>query len=634
MKKLFLTITVALLAFAGSASANGSMITFRFDDGLTNQYDVALPILEKYNYPAVTYVFTDPLEEGNWDGYSDWDQVEELHNIYGWEIGGHTMSHPNLLALSDSELDMELGVSKDILNSHGLNVESFASPFGNFDNHVLSYIAKYYSNHGPAWPNEVNAFPFDDYHVAVHEIRNITTVAEVKGWIDSAKANDEWLVILAHGVVETEPTLYEVSASDFAEIVDYVNLSGVPVVTNKQALELAGSNLVPNPGFNGTSGWQGSLAIDSSNHGAFPGPQNSLKMEGGANSSVYTNFIGVSEDQSYVLKSYFNCQSVTGGAVDIYIDEYDANGNWLNWSWKTGAWSDFVGNRAVRYSPSAGVSKTIIWVKNQTNPGSLCYIDNVSLIATESNANNAPVLTNSFSPMTTNENQLLAPAYDLDNHFSDPDGDSLTYSAVSSDKIDVIINSDNSVDIIPGLDSAGTQVITFTASDGTNTASGEALITIEPFLSVPNIVPYPSFEVLNADGWSDGWTRNDILGATIDTGGNGADPNPKNSLKINNQNVDVWTKEMIEIDPAEEYLFKIYFNCPDFVSGGVDIFFDEYDQNGNWLNWSWKTGVWNDYTGYKSLKYSPADNVGNLLISIQTPAGTDLTCFIDGITLY
>jgi peptidoglycan/xylan/chitin deacetylase (PgdA/CDA1 family) len=46
-------------------------IIITFDDGLKNNFDVALPILEKYNCPATIYVTTQPVIKGQllWDTY-------------------------------------------------------------------------------------------------------------------------------------------------------------------------------------------------------------------------------------------------------------------------------------------------------------------------------------------------------------------------------------------------------------------------------------------------------------------------------------------------------------------------------------------------------------------------------------
>ena len=392
-KKISLTILTATAAIliAGTASAQpGPMVTFRFDDGLIGQYNYARPVLNKYNFPATTYIFTDPPQAGDWLEYMNWNQIEELHNIYGWEIGGHTKSHPYLTTLSDNALINELSDSKTILESHGFTVKSFASPFGNYDNRTLSFIAKFYESHTSTGPYDFNTFPFNDYGISVQEVRNSTSVATVKNWIDEAVTNKKWLVILFHEIVNLNPTEYEYSKNDFESIVDYVKAKNIPVTTITEALKISNPNLVLNSSFESTtSGWADNwlrtnslyLNIDINNNGSLPYPKNSLKLIGSATkSNAYTeDFININPSKEYLLKAYFNCQNFTSGGIDVFIDEYDSAGKWLSWKWQTGIWSNYVGTKAITYVPSQNAAKILVWIESASGSNSTCYVDNVIL---------------------------------------------------------------------------------------------------------------------------------------------------------------------------------------------------------------------------------------------------------------
>lgn len=383
------SVTASTVLNTVTESQDGVMLTFRFDDGLENQYNNALPILSKYDFPAVEYVFTDPIEY-NWDGYMNWSQIEELQNTHKWEIGGHTKTHPNLTRLSDSQIIAELSESKTILESHGLEIESFASPFGIYDNRVLGHIARFYQSHGSAWSSDFNSFPSNDYEILVQEINRSTSVATVKAWIDEAVASEKWLVLLLHGVVESNPGQYDYLKNDFETIVDYVNTKDVPVVTVSQALNLPGANLIPNPSFeNLTSGWADNWArtdtehivVDTNNNGCSPEPVNSLKFFGGTDTySVYTeNFIDVDPNKTYLLRLYFNCQDFTSGGVDVFIDEHNSEGEWLDWKWQTGIWKEYVGYKSVIYTPSQETEKLLIWIEEVSESNLECYVDNIVL---------------------------------------------------------------------------------------------------------------------------------------------------------------------------------------------------------------------------------------------------------------
>lgn len=736
IKKTGLVILTAMImsSTARMASANqGPMVTFRFDDGLTSQYNLARPILSKYNFPATIYIFTDPPEEGNWEGYMNWTQIKELHDVYGWEIGGHSKSHPDLTKLSTAQLIAELSDSKTILNNQGFIVKSFASPFGTYNNKVLSYIARFYESHNSAWPYDFNSFPFSDYEVMVQEVRNSTSLAEIKGWIDAAVLNKKWLVLLFHEIVESNPEEYEYLKNNFEVVVDYVNTKNVPVVNVSEALNLTEPNLILNPSFESrTGGWADGwlrtdslyLSIDTNTNGAFPSPINSLKLKGSAiKSSVYTkDFISINPGKEYVLKAYFNCQTFRSGGVNVSVEEYDSQGKRLNLLRQTGIQSKYVGSKAVTYRPSQNAAKVLIWIESISRSNLTCYVDNVILTDTGGEANKNPVLITNIPDQSFDEDTILKNAFNLNDYFSDPDNDSLSYSYSGAKNVTVNISPEGIVDFSALANWAGQEEITFAASDGSLTAQDNITVIVNPINDAPvitstpgliatrdtnyvydaeavdidgdvlnyslitspagmtidaatglinwiptvdqlgshditiqvsdgiltdsqswtvvvgdvvlNLVLNPSFESLT-DGWADGWLRTDALSPSIDTNNNGSLPYPKNSLMLvgSTARSNAYTKDFIGISPSKAYPLEVYFNCPNFTSGGVDVFIDEYDSQGKWLSWKWQTGIWSNYVGSQTTTYTPSQNAAKILIWIESAARSSLTCYVDNVIL-
>ena len=87
-------------------------VTFTFDDGY-DSLNLARPLFKQYNvvgtsFPIVAYIGT--------SGQATWDDLRGLL-ADGWEIGSHTMTHPNLTTVSDSQLDYELRMSKQLLET-------------------------------------------------------------------------------------------------------------------------------------------------------------------------------------------------------------------------------------------------------------------------------------------------------------------------------------------------------------------------------------------------------------------------------------------------------------------------------------------------------------------------------------
>jgi len=122
----FRFVTLAELArqAAGGVPPAG-LAALTFDDGMRNNYEVALPILAEYSIPATVYVTI-----GFIDGTSPWiaasgdgammtrDQLRELLAA-GWELGAHTMTHPDLSTLDYDACLREVRESRIALEEIG-----------------------------------------------------------------------------------------------------------------------------------------------------------------------------------------------------------------------------------------------------------------------------------------------------------------------------------------------------------------------------------------------------------------------------------------------------------------------------------------------------------------------------------
>jgi peptidoglycan/xylan/chitin deacetylase (PgdA/CDA1 family) len=70
------------------------------------------------------------------------ENIFELKNA-GWNIGSHTLTHPDMLALKGTEIDKEVLASRTALEQQiGLPVPYFAYPKGEYSPEVLGAIRK------------------------------------------------------------------------------------------------------------------------------------------------------------------------------------------------------------------------------------------------------------------------------------------------------------------------------------------------------------------------------------------------------------------------------------------------------------------------------------------------------------
>src|SRR5918911_3763222 len=127
---------------------NGKYVIINFDDSHESDYTYAKPILDKYGLKATFFEVCNWIEEGNHDKDISitWQQIAALQQD-GMDIESHTMTHPNLNDLSKSDLDYEIGQSKQCLEDHGFNPTIFAYPNGDGSDNpeVVNTVAKYYN---------------------------------------------------------------------------------------------------------------------------------------------------------------------------------------------------------------------------------------------------------------------------------------------------------------------------------------------------------------------------------------------------------------------------------------------------------------------------------------------------------
>ena len=109
-----------------------------FDDGNVSDFSLATPILKKYDFTATFFVTVGWV--GNL-GYLSWDQIAEM-NCLGMSIQSHTMTHPFLTNLDNTNLQKELSDSKAILEEKLAKSVDFVSIPSGFVNGRVKKMAK------------------------------------------------------------------------------------------------------------------------------------------------------------------------------------------------------------------------------------------------------------------------------------------------------------------------------------------------------------------------------------------------------------------------------------------------------------------------------------------------------------
>jgi peptidoglycan/xylan/chitin deacetylase (PgdA/CDA1 family) len=111
-----------------SVAFKNTVVSLTFDDGDADNYSVRSALAEN-NLHATFYVVSGFT---NSNGYMTDDQLRDLYND-GNEIGGHTLSHVKLTDVRGAELEREVCQDRSNLVAYGFEVNSFAYPFGHYD---------------------------------------------------------------------------------------------------------------------------------------------------------------------------------------------------------------------------------------------------------------------------------------------------------------------------------------------------------------------------------------------------------------------------------------------------------------------------------------------------------------------
>jgi len=234
-------------------------LSITFDDGLESVYSIALPELENVGATATVFVISDLVGKRYQGRPVMTSQMLRSLVSKGWEIGSHTLTHPNLTELSDSQLMKEIKDSKKSLQDiTSKKVVSLAYPFGAYDNRVKAIVARHYtfarsvSCYPPLRVNSLSpnlleltamstyerafALPLHLFsnHIAnrisyrPHTRNSPTNVINpsrkglearfVRKWIRKLRKN-RWLILCFHNIsTKTNPTSYTIAVEEFREI--------------------------------------------------------------------------------------------------------------------------------------------------------------------------------------------------------------------------------------------------------------------------------------------------------------------------------------------------------------------------------------------------------------------------------
>jgi peptidoglycan/xylan/chitin deacetylase (PgdA/CDA1 family) len=363
-------------------------ISLTFDDGNANQM-TALPILQSHGMTGTFYIITGYVGAPTYLTRSNIDTIAAAGN----EIGGHTVTHPDLTTLPNDEVERQVCTSRNTLASWGYTPESFAYPFadanatdeaivkqcGYNSARMLGDIA---SRFGCAGCDAAETIPpaDPDYLKALDQVDSTWTLADLQTAVTNAEKKGGWLIYTFHNVCDNvcngdpsiSPALFDQfltwlqarEASDNLSVQTVGSVVGgsvKPLVTPPAPpAPVNGVNGVQNPGFEqGTQCWYAAGYGTNTPSYTIGAPAHSGTSAGQITMSAYTDgdakwlqafdlggcSPSVTPGQTYSLRAFYQSTAVT--QFEVYLR--NSVGTWSYWTsspwfapaatWTQAAWT-------------------------------------------------------------------------------------------------------------------------------------------------------------------------------------------------------------------------------------------------------------------------------------------------------
>jgi oligosaccharide reducing-end xylanase len=169
-------------------------VSYTFDDGCSNQFDIAVPMFNEFGYKLTLFTITGMSP--NWTGL-------QSAASQGHEVASHTVTHRDLNTLSIADQTTELANSQSAINSHvtGQQCVTLAYPYCSPSNQPLT--AQYYisARHCQGFI-EANT-PGNYYQVSsliCGPQGSVLTAADFNSKFASVASTKGWCVFLIHGI--------------------------------------------------------------------------------------------------------------------------------------------------------------------------------------------------------------------------------------------------------------------------------------------------------------------------------------------------------------------------------------------------------------------------------------------------
>lgn len=114
-------------------------IIFTFDDGYSDAFTHAFPLLRRYGFFGTFFLISAPIDANNGD-FLSWAEVEEMYAA-GMQFQPHTYDHPDLRNRGFDFVVFQILAAKEAIEARtGEPCRFFAYPSGRYDQFVIDVL--------------------------------------------------------------------------------------------------------------------------------------------------------------------------------------------------------------------------------------------------------------------------------------------------------------------------------------------------------------------------------------------------------------------------------------------------------------------------------------------------------------
>ena len=218
---------------------NGAIVTFIDDDATWLYPSWWDSIIAAKNINISLAAVTSKVGTG---GYMTLQQLKD-RQTQGNDVVSHTKTHPDFGTLTTTQAEIECKDSQQWLKDNGFEgYETIVYSGGLTSTNVaLKDVARKYYKYGVAtWDADsiyTNTMPVDNW--ALKRIFIATnTLEQLKSAVDSANANNQWLIVLSHSADFTQAEVDKLNG-----FIDYVQSQSVPILKFSEAVKYKGNSI-------------------------------------------------------------------------------------------------------------------------------------------------------------------------------------------------------------------------------------------------------------------------------------------------------------------------------------------------------------------------------------------------------